>query len=76
MYVCSDERCGECVKHHKLIICTKNVKDLIMVYNIPNYWGSGLCSSSEILKTRKHNVSETGSAPVLRLEEEDTYSVL
>jgi hypothetical protein len=28
-------------------------------HNTPNYWGSGLCPSSGILKTRKHNVSET-----------------
>jgi hypothetical protein len=26
-----------------------------------NYWVSGLCSSSGILNTRKHNVSEIGS---------------
>jgi hypothetical protein len=31
-----------------------------------NYWVLGLCSSSGILETRKHNVSETGSVSVLR----------
>jgi hypothetical protein len=35
----------------------------------------GLCSSLEILNTRKHNVPETGCVSVLRLAEEDTYSV-
>jgi hypothetical protein len=33
-------------------------KGLTMVYNIQNYWVSGLCPSSGILSTRK-NVSET-----------------
>jgi hypothetical protein len=31
-----------------------------------NYWVSGLCPLSGILNTIKHNVSETGSASVLR----------
>jgi hypothetical protein len=31
-----------------------------------NYWVFGLCSLSGILKTREHNVSETGSVSVLR----------
>jgi hypothetical protein len=31
-----------------------------------NYWVFGLCSSSGILETRKHNVPETGSVFVLR----------
>jgi hypothetical protein len=30
-----------------------------MVYNTQNYWVFGLCSTSGILKTTKHNVSET-----------------
>jgi hypothetical protein len=30
-----------------------------MVNNTQNYWVSGLCSSSGVLITRKHNVSET-----------------
>jgi hypothetical protein len=34
----------------------------------------GLCPSSGILETRKHNVLETGSVSVLRLWGEDTYS--
>jgi hypothetical protein len=33
----------------------------MMVYNTQNYWVSELCSSSGILNTRKHNISETGS---------------
>jgi hypothetical protein len=37
-----------------------------MVYNTQNYWGFGLCSSSDILKIRENNVSETGSVSVLR----------
>jgi hypothetical protein len=36
-----------------------------MVYNTENYWVSGHCPSSGILKTRKHNVSETASVSVL-----------
>jgi hypothetical protein len=31
-----------------------------MVYNTQNYWVFGLCLASGILKTREHNVSETG----------------
>jgi hypothetical protein len=46
-----------------------------MVYNTQNYWVSGLCPSSGILNTRKHNVSKTGSISVLRKGEGDTYSV-
>jgi hypothetical protein len=38
-------------------------------YFVGNYWISGLCASSGILNTRKHNVSEAGSVSVL------TYSV-
>jgi hypothetical protein len=34
---------------------------LMMVHNIQNYWGFGLCPSSGILKTGNHNVSETGT---------------
>jgi hypothetical protein len=37
-----------------------------------NYWGFGLCPSSGILETRKHNVSETGSVSVLRCEKTPT----
>jgi hypothetical protein len=29
-----------------------------------DYWVSGICSSSGILNTRKHNISETGSVSV------------
>jgi hypothetical protein len=31
-----------------------------MVYNTQNYWVFGLCPSSGVIKTRKHDVSETG----------------
>jgi hypothetical protein len=34
-------------------------KGLTVVYNTQNYWGFGLCPSSSILETRKHNDSET-----------------
>jgi hypothetical protein len=34
--------------------------------NIQNYWVFGFCPLSGIPKTRKHNVSETGSVSVLR----------
>jgi hypothetical protein len=37
-----------------------------MVYNTQNYWVFGLCRSSGILETRKHNVPETVSVSVLR----------
>jgi hypothetical protein len=48
----------------------------MMVYNTQNYWVFGLCPSSGILETRKHNVSETGSVSVPRWGgREDTYSV-
>jgi hypothetical protein len=40
----------------------------ISTYYSQNYWISGLCPSSGILKTKKHNVSETGSVSVLRGE--------
>jgi hypothetical protein len=40
----------------------------------PDYWVSGLCLSSGILKTREHNVLETGSVSVLWWAG-DTYSV-
>jgi hypothetical protein len=31
-----------------------------------NYWVSGLCPLASILKTREHNISETGSSSILR----------
>jgi hypothetical protein len=37
-----------------------------LVSNTPNYYVFGLYPSSGILKTREHNVSETGSVSVLR----------
>jgi hypothetical protein len=46
-----------------------------MVHNAQNYWVLGLVISSGILKTRKYNVSETGSVSILRRREGDTYSV-
>jgi hypothetical protein len=36
------------------------------VYNTQNYWVFRLSPSSGILKTRKHNVSETESVSVFR----------
>jgi hypothetical protein len=45
-----------------------------MVYINQNSWVFGLCPSSGILETKKHNVSETGCfCPQMRGE--DTYSV-
>jgi hypothetical protein len=41
-----------------------------MVCNTQNYSVFGLCPSSGILETRKHNVLETGSVSVLRWEGE------
>jgi hypothetical protein len=40
-----------------------------------NHWDFGLWLSSEILNTRKHNVSKTGPISFLRWGEGDTYSV-
>jgi hypothetical protein len=39
---------------------------LMIVYNTQNYWVFGLCTSFSILKTREHNISETGSVSFLR----------
>jgi hypothetical protein len=36
-----------------------------MAYDTQNYWDFGLCPSSDILKTREHNVAETGSVSIL-----------
>jgi hypothetical protein len=46
-----------------------------MVYHIQNYWDFGLFTSSGILGTTKHDVSETGSVSFLRCGGKDTYSV-
>jgi hypothetical protein len=46
-----------------------------MVYNTKDHRVSELFSSSGILNTIKHNVSETGSVSVLRRGEGGTYSV-
>jgi hypothetical protein len=40
---------------------------LTMVHNIQNQWDFGLCPSSGILETKKHNISETGSVSFLML---------
>jgi hypothetical protein len=44
------------------------------ISKLQNYWVFGLCPSSGILETRKHNVSETGSFPSSD-EGAETYSV-
>jgi hypothetical protein len=39
-----------------------------MVYDTQNYWGFGICASSDILETIKYNVLETGSVgPVIEV---------
>jgi hypothetical protein len=38
----------------------------MMVYTTQKYGGSELCPSSGILKSRKHNILETGSVSVPR----------
>jgi hypothetical protein len=43
-----------------------NPKDSDVGDEHTNYWVSLLCSSSGILNTIKHSVSETGSVPVFR----------
>jgi hypothetical protein len=45
-----------------------------MVYDAQNYWDSGLCPSSGILNTRKHNLPEIRSVFLFRSEEGDIYS--
>jgi hypothetical protein len=42
------------------------------IYYNQNYWVFGLFSSSDILETRKHDVSETGSVSVFRWRGEKT----
>jgi hypothetical protein len=52
---------------HSQISNVNKIREILtMVFNTQNYWVSGLCPSSGILNTRKHNVSETGSVSVLR----------
>jgi hypothetical protein len=46
-----------------------------MVYNTQNYWVFGLCPSSDILGTGKHNVWEIGSVSVLGRGGGGSYSV-
>jgi hypothetical protein len=47
-----------------------------MAYNTQKYWVFGLFPSSYILENRKHNVSETGSASVLKRRVEKTPTQL
>jgi hypothetical protein len=65
------EGMGFCAGDHIMEYCgtvilldSKGV--LTMVYNTQKYWVFGLCPSSGILETIKHNVSETVSVSVLR----------
>jgi hypothetical protein len=44
-------------------------------FSAQNHWVSKLCSSSEIVKMRKHNLLETGSVSIFRRREGDTYCV-
>jgi hypothetical protein len=39
---------------------------LVCMPSLRNYWVLGLCPSSSILETRRHDVSETGSVFILR----------
>jgi hypothetical protein len=47
-----------------------------MVYNTQNYWVFGLFPSSNVLGTRKHDLSETGSVSVLRCGGRKTSTLL
>jgi hypothetical protein len=38
------------------------------VYTTHNYWVSGLCPSSGVLKSKEHNISESGSVSNLVTE--------
>jgi hypothetical protein len=49
--------------HSSLIYTEQYAKEN---FSTQNYWVFGLYPSSNILETRKHNVSETGSISVLR----------
>jgi hypothetical protein len=49
---------------------------LTMVHNTQNYWVFGLCPSSGILETRKHNISETGYVSVPIWGEETPGTVI
>jgi hypothetical protein len=64
---------------HKVVVYTRNPLKINKFHRsstveikmktfdvIQNYWGSGLCPSSGILKTTKHSVSETESVSILR----------
>jgi hypothetical protein len=46
----------------------------MIVYNNWNLWVSGLCPSSSIPRTLKHNISETGSLFLIGGGGGDTYS--
>jgi hypothetical protein len=49
-----------------LVECKSTKLIMTMVYtDNQNCWGSGLCPSSGILNTIKHNVSETGLFSVI-----------
>jgi hypothetical protein len=45
-----------------------------MVYNTQNYWVFGLCPLSVVLKSREHNVSETGFVGVFHSPEDGNRS--
>jgi hypothetical protein len=65
---------------HKLLTKTSSCHACIKCFvnehewDTQNKWGFGFHPSSCSLKTREHNVSETGSVIILR-REGDTYSV-
>jgi hypothetical protein len=62
------KRLQACLERHVLV----SVREQFAINNLTsnmitqNYWVSGLCPSTGILGTRKHNVSETGSVSFLR----------
>jgi hypothetical protein len=58
--------------HHHPFPC---FKESAAKSSFQNHWVFGLRSSSDILETSEHNVSETGSVSVLRCGGKDTYSV-
>jgi hypothetical protein len=62
-------------KYSNTFATSRIYRVLTMVHNTQNHWDSGLCPSSGILNTRKHNVSVSGSFSVLRWGKGDNYSV-
>jgi hypothetical protein len=60
---------------YMLIVGNRIEVVLTVAYNTQNCWSFRLCPLFGILKTRKHNVSESGSVSLSMRWEEDTCNV-